>query len=278
MQNGSRKKESRATALSEHVAAARLPRWRRAEHLPPLHKARKGASRCRHFLIFRRPLSSFSLSHLTSHYSSMPAHTNALAALPRHLRVPATTSITRTHLLALYKEQLRIAHSFPSYNFKQYFLRRTRNKFRTELPALLDSAYAAPSSSSLPSSSSSSSSTPVPSPTAALGSTEHPARTQEDRLREWYAESLSELAVIARSAIVNSMYEAPKLVVEGRGRIMATGGGGAGAEARCVVNFLRLFPTFLAVWEVGESLASRAVCGESRGARWLLGVELQHVG
>lgn len=53
----------------------------------------------------------------------------------------------------------------------------------------------------------------------------------ESRLREWYAQSLSELAVMARAAIVNRMYEAPKLVVEGIGRVMATGGGGAGAEA-----------------------------------------------
>jgi hypothetical protein len=195
----------------------------------------------REFLISLLSPSSPSIPYLLTlprfedhhHSHTMPAHTRALAALPRHLRLSPSTEISRTHLLALYKEQLRVAHSFPSYNFKQYFLRRTRDKFRTELPAILDSAYAAPSSSSA----SSSSSTPIPSPTAALGSGESPARTSEERLREWYAESLSELAVMARSAIVNSMYEAPKLVVEGRGRIMATGGGGAGAEARCVFSF-----------------------------------------
>lgn len=55
--------------------------------------------------------------------------------------------------------------------------------------------------------------------------------TPEDRLREWYRESLTELGVMARSAVVNRMYEAPKLVVEGRGRVMVSGGGGAGAEA-----------------------------------------------
>ncbi|GAA5951253.1 hypothetical protein JCM8115_005098 [Rhodotorula mucilaginosa] len=179
----------------------------------------------------------------------MPVHTQSLAALPRQLRISPSTAITRTHLLALYKEELRVAHSFASYNFKQYFLRRTRNKFRTELPALLDAAYANSSSSSsssgstvASSSSSSSSSATEPtsssisaisSPSSAKDSASSPAAawTPEDRLREWYAESLSELAVMARSAIINSMYEAPKLVVEGKGRVMTAGGGGAGAEA-----------------------------------------------
>ncbi|GAA5975552.1 hypothetical protein JCM10908_005199 [Rhodotorula pacifica] len=179
----------------------------------------------------------------------MPAHTQSLAALPRQLRISPSTAITRTHLLALYKEELRVAHSFASYNFKQYFLRRTRHKFRTELPALLDSAYAnsslsssaasaiasSPSSSASPSTSAASDSSVAAAnhtPVASASSSPSPAaRTPEDRLREWYAESLSELAVMARSALINSMYEAPKLVVEGKGRIMTTGGGGAGAEA-----------------------------------------------
>lgn len=174
----------------------------------------------------------------------MPPHTQTLAALPRTLRVSPQTAITRTHLLALYKEELRVAHSFGSYNFKQYFIRRARHKFRTELPALLDAAYANSSSASTASasasaSSSSSSASPAASAPAArtdsssvAPSTDAAARTPEDRLREWYAESLSELAVMARSALINSMYEAPKLVVEGKANVMTGGGGGAGAEAR----------------------------------------------
>ncbi|GAA5961052.1 hypothetical protein JCM3765_006515 [Sporobolomyces pararoseus] len=153
----------------------------------------------------------------------MPPHTQALASLPRQLRISPSTPITRTHLLALYKEQLRTANSFASYNFKQYFLRRTRDKFRNELPALLDSNYASTSSTST-ASSSPSSSTPT---TSSSGD----AKSNEERLRAWYQDSVSELSVMARSAIVNGMYEAPKLVVEGRGKVMAVGGGGAGAEA-----------------------------------------------
>ncbi|TNY22763.1 hypothetical protein DMC30DRAFT_410876 [Rhodotorula diobovata] len=167
----------------------------------------------------------------------MSARARTLAALPRQLQVSPSTAISRTHLLALYKEQLRVAHTFGSYNFREYFLRRTRNKFRAELPALLDAAYASPSSSAAsPSTSSSSSPAPHASTSTAPskevnGGADSPARTPEDRLREWYTESLGELAVMARAAIVNGMYEAPKLVIEGRGRAMAVGGGGAGVEA-----------------------------------------------
>lgn len=158
----------------------------------------------------------------------MPPNTQALAALPRQLRISASTPITRTHVVALYKEHLRVANSFASYNFKQYFIRRAKDKFRTELPALLDSNYASSSSSSsTPSTSSSSDSTTLETTQEDAGPLEN-----QERMRAWYQENLSELAVMARSAIVNGMYEAPKLVVEGRGKVMATGGGGAGAEAR----------------------------------------------
>ncbi|KAK4051947.1 hypothetical protein OIV83_002652 [Microbotryomycetes sp. JL201] len=193
---------------------------------------------------------------------STNAARTALASLPRNLKLSAETPVTRTHLVALYREQLRVAHSFASYNFRQYFLRRTRDKFRTELPSLLDAAYApsaasrasataAQATSTASTSGSSSdfaSSSRAPAEAADDASIYSPSKTPaatdssassssatlspEQRLREWYAESLSELAVMARSAIVNRMYEAPRLVVEGVGRVMTSGGGGAGAEAR----------------------------------------------
>ncbi|BGP38619.1 hypothetical protein JCM10450v2_002568 [Rhodotorula kratochvilovae] len=157
----------------------------------------------------------------------MSARARTLAALPRQLQISPSTAISRTHLLALYKEQLRVAHSFGTYNFREYFLRRTRTKFRSELPALLDAAYApSTSSSSAPQASTSRAPAAEVQDVAAEA-----ARTPEDRLRAWYTESLGELAVMARAAIVNGMYEAPKLVIEGRGRVMAVGGGGAGVEA-----------------------------------------------
>ncbi|KDE02942.1 hypothetical protein MVLG_06539 [Microbotryum lychnidis-dioicae p1A1 Lamole] len=192
--------------------------------------------------------------------SRTPAR-NTLAALPRSLRIAPSTPITRTHLLALYKEQLRVASSFGSYNFRQYFLRRTRDKFRSELPSLLDAAYnpsaiasgsSAASSSSSTSAASTSASTnssakatnpveatsednsiyaPTRTEASAASSSSSTTTTPETRLREWYAETLSDLAVMARAAIVNGLYEAPKLVIEGRAKMMVTGGGGAGADA-----------------------------------------------
>ncbi|KAK4058266.1 hypothetical protein OIO90_000423 [Microbotryomycetes sp. JL221] len=176
----------------------------------------------------------------------------ALASLPRSLKLSKQTPINRTHLLALYKEQLKVAHSFTSYNFKQYFVRRTRDKFRNELPSLLDGHYSSSGSRSATTTLTNSSgrstnerqqtrheaddaSIYTPTTTTTTGTTTTTSQetlSQEERLRQWYAESLSELAVMARSAIVNRMYEAPRLVVEGVGRIMTAGGGGAGAEAR----------------------------------------------
>ena len=180
---------------------------------------------------------------------------STLAALPRALRISPSTPVTRNHLLALYKEQLRVANSFSSYNFKEYFVRRTKEKFRVEVPILLEKVEQAASGTSSEAGGkvvdalkavhaeveSKSSETAVeeepsgsiytPTSSATLPTTVQEAQTPEDALRAWYAESLQELSVMARSAIVNQMYEAPRLVVEGVGRVMAVGGGGAGADA-----------------------------------------------
>lgn len=168
---------------------------------------------------------------------------SALAALPRALRVSPSTKIEPTHLIELYREQLRVANSFSSYNFKEYFVRKTQRQFKDELPRLVDEGFAssklAPVAKALKSDAvEGEASDSIYAPTStpkdggdqvAMSGTE--ASHAEDKLREWYAEALSDLAVMARAAIVNQMYEAPKLVVEGRGKVMATGGGGAGAEA-----------------------------------------------
>ncbi|KAK4700447.1 LYR motif-containing protein 4, partial [Phenoliferia sp. Uapishka_3] len=163
----------------------------------------------------------------------------SLAHLPRSLRLSPTTTITRTHLLALYREQLRIANSFESYNFKTFFVRKTQDKFRTQLPSLLDSAYSGPSTSTK-SSLYNTNESPAEEPDSIYAPTSTPVSTTqatteatpETRLREWYAEALSDLGVMARSAIVNRLYEAPKLVIETSRGASIQGGGGAGAEAR----------------------------------------------
>lgn len=160
----------------------------------------------------------------------------SLAHLPRSLKLGAQTTITRTHLLALYREQLRIANSFDSYNFKQFFVRKTQDKFRRELPSLMLSS---PSSTPSPAIAATSTPADAPEPDSiyAPSSTPSPstavaqdAATPEARLRDWYAEALVDLGVLARAAIVNRLYEAPRLVVE----LKKGGGGPPVGETRCV--------------------------------------------
>lgn len=171
----------------------------------------------------------------------MPSAQLGVSLLPRTLRISPSRPITRAHILALYKEQLRVAHSYSAYNFRHYFIRRARHQFRVELPALVEAAASA-ASTSAPSSS-------IDSPTSAAKEEENSIyapitstptssstsvstlTSSEQVLRTWYDEALKELGVLARGSIVNRLYEAPKLVVEGRGRVMIVGGGGAGAEA-----------------------------------------------
>lgn len=173
---------------------------------------------------------------------NMPSPQLGVSLLPRTLRISPSRPITRAHILALYKEQLRVAHSYSAYNFKHYFVRRARHQFRVELPALIEAAASA-ASTSAPSSSIESpksaakeeensiyapiTSTPTSSPSTSVST----LTSSEQVLRTWYDEALKELGVLARGSIVNRLYEAPKLVVEGRGRVMIVGGGGAGAEA-----------------------------------------------
>ncbi|KAI5475939.1 hypothetical protein MNV49_000714 [Pseudohyphozyma bogoriensis] len=120
--------------------------------------------------------------------------------VPSLLQVPSTTPIGPSHLLALYNEQLRVASSFNAYNFRHYFLRLANDRFTTELPSLLDEG----STFSIVKEARG-----EHCETALVSSEEG-----KERLRKWYDENVEDLAVMARSAVVNNMYETPKLVVE----------------------------------------------------------------
>lgn len=156
--------------------------------------------------------------------------------------LPATVprAISRSHLVSLYSAYLGASSRFASYNFRQYFLRRAREKFRVELPALLQTELLSQRSSE-----------PIAAPastsrTAAAGSTAPATTSSEEgdadlgelvldgvdvaKLRDWYAEARKELGVLERASVMNRLYEAPRLVVEGAGKVMTTGGGGAGME------------------------------------------------
>lgn len=94
---------------------------------------------------------------------------------------------SRQARLSLYANLLRASRSFASYNFRSYFLRNTRTKFRVAA-----------------------------------------AETDPARIQSYYDQFSEELKVLRRSAVINRLYEGPKLVVE-KPR-MRIGGGGAGME------------------------------------------------
>jgi len=76
-------------------------------------------------------------------------------------------------ILSLYSSMLRTSRSFSSYNFRHYFVDRTKETFR------------------------------------AIQNESDPTK-----LRTMYAEAVSDLAVLRRSAIVNQLYGGWKLAVE----------------------------------------------------------------
>ncbi len=88
---------------------------------------------------------------------------------------------------ALYDNLLQTSNRFASYNFRNYFARRTRETFAPVL-SRLDGATAEASSS-----------------TAGGGHAD---------LAKFYDDQSKELAVLRRAADVNRMFEGPKLVVE----------------------------------------------------------------
>jgi hypothetical protein len=94
---------------------------------------------------------------------------------------------SRSQIISLYSALIRTSRSFSSYNFRNYFLRRTRTQFR-----------------------------------------EHVGEKDPAQIRAFYDSGLKDLEVLKRCAIVNRLYEGPRLVVE---RKIIVGGGGAGVEA-----------------------------------------------
>ncbi|WFD29945.1 hypothetical protein MSPP1_000959 [Malassezia sp. CBS 17886] len=117
---------------------------------------------------------------------------------------------TREQLLALYRQHMNAARSFASYNFREYFLRRTRDKFRgalspgdTEVSKNMQESAAALSRV----------------PTAGPGSLKLRPQTQQEpmsaeQLAAFFQHAKEELKVLQRAAVTNMMYEGDRLVVE----------------------------------------------------------------
>ncbi|CED82825.1 Uncharacterized conserved protein BCN92 [Phaffia rhodozyma] len=80
---------------------------------------------------------------------------------------------TQAQLQTLYRSSLQASRQFASYNFRSYFVRRTKDQFKAI-----------------------------------------PSTTQPDILKAWFADRTNELETMKRSAVVNRMFEGPKLVVE----------------------------------------------------------------
>ncbi|CAO1623898.1 unnamed protein product [Parajaminaea phylloscopi] len=157
---------------------------------------------------------------------------------------------SRAQILGLYRNYLATAQSFSSYNFRTYFLRRSRDLFRSTLlppaAAATSSPFSKAGSQTGPASPSTLSS-PTPSILTAAADTANAsaplsagpesgkAAPQSDttpdaeKLRIFYDTAVKDLEVLRRAALMNRMYEGEKLVVERPQLII--GGGCAGAEA-----------------------------------------------
>ncbi len=137
------------------------------------------------------------------------------AARASTFALPPSTPIQSSHLSALYQEQLRVAKQFDSYNFRHYFLRKTQHKFHAELPQILAASSDLPDApAEVKAEAGESESIYKPSGAVTKEDVELKMLAPEARLRRWYDESVEELAVMQRSAMINQMYQGPRLVVE----------------------------------------------------------------
>ncbi|EGG07095.1 uncharacterized protein MELLADRAFT_35661 [Melampsora larici-populina 98AG31] len=112
--------------------------------------------------------------------------------------------ITPQHISNLHTAFLNTSSRFTSYNFREYFIRRSNLKFNQELPTIIKS-------------------TSITSETST-------DQSSQETLQKWWKDSIKELMVLERASVMNRLYEAPKLVVEGEGRFIVAAGGGAGME------------------------------------------------
>lgn len=119
-----------------------------------------------------------------------------------------------------------------NYNFRTYFLRRSRDLFRSNLlppsQAALSSPFSSEASATTPASPGTLTS-PVPS---ILSSAPPSSEKQTDaqRVAAFYQTAVKDLQVLRRAAVTNRMYQGERLVVE-KPQLFVSGGGGAGMEA-----------------------------------------------
>lgn len=127
---------------------------------------------------------------------------------------------------------LNFPPSFQSnYNFRTYFLRRSRDLFRSTLLPPSQAAFSSPFSSEASATTPASPGT-LTSPVPSILSSPPPSEKQTDaqRVATFYETALKDLQVLRRAAVTNRMYQGERLVVE-KPQLFVSGGGGAGMEA-----------------------------------------------
>jgi hypothetical protein len=116
-------------------------------------------------------------------------------------------AITRSHLSSLQSAYASTASSFQSYNFREYFERVANRKFNIELQGIIGQ-----------------------SPHSDGDLLELLDEQGKQALKKWWETAHKDLETWKRSSVVNNLFIAPKLVVEGAANLMSAGGGGAGME------------------------------------------------
>ncbi|UZJ57095.1 hypothetical protein CBS101457_006415 [Exobasidium rhododendri] len=142
-----------------------------------------------------------------------------------------TSAPSRGQLLKLYRSYLATSQTFSSYNFRTYFLRRSRDMFRSNLlPAAQSNVNSSISKASHGTVAASPSTLLSPEPSIlSQTSISSQGASEAERLQIFYQTAKKDLDVLRRAALTNRMYEGEKLVVEKPRLIL--GGGGAGAES-----------------------------------------------
>ncbi|KAH9464196.1 hypothetical protein MJO29_002241 [Puccinia striiformis f. sp. tritici] len=111
-------------------------------------------------------------------------------------RIPG--QLQQQHIRTLEASFIAASSRFGSYNFREYFSRKVRHKFDVQLPTLIGTSQIDDQSLS---------------------------RINPDineNLQKWWSDSIDELAVLERASIMNRLFEAPKLVVEGAANIRSS--------------------------------------------------------
>ncbi|PKI82783.1 hypothetical protein MVES_003268 [Malassezia vespertilionis] len=136
---------------------------------------------------------------------------------------------SKQQILALYRAHISAARSFSSYNFREYFMRRTRDSFRAHLfpETSIEAKELSKSAATLAS---------VPTSTAPQQVPTSPL--SETSLKQFYENAQEELKALQRAAVTNMMYAgSSRLVVEDQRmrdwvvRTSPEAEGGAGGDA-----------------------------------------------